>query len=149
MKSILLASFLGLMLATSSQASDDTGLARDIMVYKNPQCGCCGKWVSYLEDNGYNVTTENTNDTHAVKQRLGVPGQLASCHTAIIDGYVIEGHVTHQDIERLLLMRPDVKGIAVPGMPIGTPGMEMGSTVESYNVVSFDENGKMTIFAQH
>lgn len=148
MKLLLRIALISLCLTTSSHATED-GLAKDIIVYKNPQCGCCGKWVRYLEDKGYNVTTENTRDIYAVKQRLGVPEQLASCHTAIIDGYIVEGHITHRDIERLLTLRPDVKGIAVPGMPVGTPGMEIGNTVEPYDVVSFDENGNMKIFVEH
>jgi hypothetical protein len=147
MKSILLAVVLSLTAVTMTQASD--GLAKDVVVYKNPQCGCCNKWVRYLEDHGYNVSVENTRDVYAVKQMLGVPERLASCHTAIIDGYVVEGHITHRDIEKLLLTRPEVKGIAVPGMPAGTPGMEIGNVVESYDVISFDENGNLKIFSRH
>lgn len=132
---------------TTAFASD--GLVKDIVVYKNPECGCCTKWVKYLQDNNYNVTIEHTRDVLALKKRLGVPEKLAACHTAVIDGYVVEGHITHRDIKRLLLFRPDVKGIAVPGMPIGTPGMESGSTVQSYNVMSFDEQGTVEVFVEH
>jgi hypothetical protein len=85
----------------------------------------------------------------AVKKRLGVPEKLAACHTAVIDGYVVEGHITHRDIKRLLLFRPDIKGIAVPGMPVGTPGMESGNTVQPYNVMSFDEQGAVEVFVEH
>lgn len=132
---------------TTAFASD--GLVKDIVVYKNPECGCCTKWVKYLQDNNYNVTIEHTRDVLALKKRLGVPEKLAACHTAVIDGYVVEGHITHRDIKRLLLFRPEVKGIAVPGMPIGTPGMESGSTVQSYNVMSFDEQGTVEVFVEH
>ena len=118
-------------------------------MYKNPHCGCCTKWVEYLEQNNYNVTIESTRDVLSIKARLGIPEQLAACHTAVIDGYIIEGHVNHRDITKLLLFRPNVKGIAVPGMPIGTPGMERGDSVESYNVMSFDDQGNIEIFKEH
>jgi len=138
---------LNILAITTAVASD--ALVRDIVVYKNPECGCCTKWVKYLQDNNYNVTIEHTRDVLAVKKRLGVPEKLAACHTAVIDGYVVEGHITHRDIKRLLLFRPDIKGIAVPGMPVGTPGMETGSTVQPYNVMSFDEQGNMEVFVEH
>jgi len=138
---------LSILTMTTAFAND--ALVKDIVVYKNPECGCCTKWVKYLQDNNYNVTIEHTRDVLAVKKRLGVPEKLAACHTAVIDGYVVEGHITHRDIKRLLLFRPDIKGIAVPGMPVGTPGMESGSTVQPYNVISFDEQGTMEVFVEH
>ena len=147
MKSILMSAILGVLAITTAFASD--GLVKDIVVYKNPECGCCTKWVKYLQDNNYNVTIEHTRDVLAVKKRLGVPEKLAACHTAVIDGYVVEGHITHRDIKRLLLFRPDIKGIAVPGMPVGTPGMESGNTVQRYNVMSFDEQGTVEVFVEH
>ena len=127
----------------------DDGLPKDIVVYKKPECECCNKWITYLKEHNYNVTEINTRDVYAEKKRLGVPPQIKACHTAVIDGYVVEGHVTHRDIKRLLLFRPDVKGIAVPDMPIGTPGMERGDTKEPYNVLSFDEEGNIEIFVKH
>lgn len=147
MKSILILAIFNILTMTTAFASD--ALVKDIVVYKNPECGCCTKWVKYLQDNNYNVTIEHTRDVLAVKKRLGVPEKLAACHTAVIDGYVVEGHITHRDIKRLLLFRPDIKGIAVPGMPVGTPGMESGSTVQPYNVMSFDEQGNMGVFVEH
>lgn len=147
MKSILVFIILSISAMTTAYASDD--LVKDIVVYKNPSCGCCSKWVKYLQDNDYNVTVEDTRDVMAVKKRLGVPQKLAACHTAVIDGYVVEGHITHRDIKRLLLFRPDISGIAVPGMPVGTPGMERGNTVQSYNVMSFDERGNTAVFVEH
>jgi hypothetical protein len=146
-KSILMIAILNILTMTAAFASD--ALVRDIVVYKNPECGCCTKWVKYLQDNNYNVTIEHTRDVLAVKKRLGVPEKLAACHTAVIDGYVVVGHITHRDIKRLLLFRPDIKGIAVPGMPVGTPGMARGSTVQPYNVMSFDEQGNMGVFVEH
>ena len=81
-------------------------------VYKNPECGCCVKWVEYLEDYGYEVNQHNVRDVYEIKRKLGVPLELSACHTAVIDNYIVEGHITHRDIKRLLLFRPDVKGIA-------------------------------------
>lgn len=147
MRTIALVLALNFLSVTMAFANDAT--VKDIVVYKNPECGCCTKWVKYLQDKNYNVTVEETRDIWALKERLGVPQKLAACHTAVIDGYIVEGHITHRDIKRLLLFRPDIKGIAVPGMPIGTPGMERGDTVESYNVLSFDEHGKTEVFSAH
>jgi hypothetical protein len=146
-RSISLLAILKVLAITTAFAGD--AMVKDIVVYKNPECGCCTKWVEYLEDNNYNVTIENTRDVLAVKKRLGVPEKLAACHTAVIDGYIVEGHITHRDIKRLLLFRPDVKGIAVPGMPVGTPGMERGSAIQPHNVISFDEQGNMEVFSAH
>ena len=103
---------LNILGITTAFASD--ALVRDIVVYKNPECGCCSRWVKYLQDNNYNVTIEHTRDVLAVKKRLGVPEKLAACHTAVIDGYVVEGHITHRDIKRLLLFRPGIRGINAP-----------------------------------
>ena len=140
---------LGLLCSMESTLLADDGLSKDITVYKNPDCKCCKKWIKYLEEHGYNVTAINTRGVLAEKRRLGVPPEIKACHTAVIDGYVVEGHATHRDIKRLLIFRPDVKGIAVPDMPIGTPGMERGDTKEPYNVLSFDEEGNIEIFVKH
>lgn len=119
--------------------------AADIMVYKDAQCGCCGKWVEHLRANGFNVTTHNETRMDSIKSTHGVPTQLASCHTAIVDGYVVEGHVPSDAIKRLLRERPAVKGIAVPGMPAGSPGME-GPRAQPYDIMSFDSQGKTAIY---
>jgi len=129
-------------------AVDDL-LPKDIKVYKNPECSCCDKWIKYLRKHQYNVTVVSTRKLLTEKARLGIPPELSACHTAEIGGYVVEGHITHRDITRLLLFQPDVIGIAVPGMPIGTPGMERGDTVQPYNVMSFDSKGKISIFVRH
>lgn len=147
MKSILPAAAIFLIAVTAASASDD--LIKDIVVYKNPECGCCTEWVSYLEKRDYNVTIEHTRDVFELKKRLGVPEKLAACHTAVIDGYVIEGHITHRDIKRLLLLRPDVTGIAVPGMPVGTPGMERGNIKQPHDVMTFDDQGNTEVFVRH
>lgn len=121
--------------------------AAEVVVYKSPSCGCCGKWVDHLEEAGFTVTTHDTDDVGAVKTQLGLPGELGSCHTAVVDGYVVEGHVPADVIERLLAERPAVAGIAVPGMPRGSPGME-GPVSDPYNVVAFDAAGNTSIFAR-
>lgn len=119
-----------------------------VKVYRSPTCGCCGKWVSHLEENGFRVDVEEIDDVTPVKMANAVPGQLASCHTAIVDGYVVEGHVPASDVERLLRERPAVNGLAVPGMPIGSPGME-GPHPERYDVLTFDSKGKTEVFSTH
>lgn len=121
----------------------------EITVYKTPTCGCCNKWVDYLEDNGYQVKTQDMADLRFVKSMSGVRPSYASCHTAVIDGYVVEGHVPVGDIERLLKERPDIIGISVPGMPIGSPGMEQGDRRDNYQVVTLEKDGSAKVFAQH
>jgi hypothetical protein len=120
--------------------------AADMTVYKDPNCGCCGKWVKHIEAAGHNVITKDMNNT---KTALGVPNQLRSCHTAKVDGYVLEGHVPIADVERLLFERPEAQGLAVPGMPTGSPGMEMpGISPDSYEVILFDDK-KNQVFAHY
>jgi hypothetical protein len=120
----------------------------EITVYKDPDCGCCKKWVEHLRKHGYHVTTHDTRDMASVKTNFGVKDKLQSCHTAIVNGYVIEGHVSASDIDRLLKERPKIAGLAVPGMPQGSPGME-GSSKEHYAVFSFDRAGGSKVFARH
>lgn len=143
--------FIALVLLFSQPSTllADDGTSKEITVYKKPECGCCKKWIKYLEEYNYNVTAIDTRDVLAVKERLGVPPEIAACHTAVIDGYVIEGHATQREIRRLLLFRPDVIGIAVPDMPTGTPGMEKGDIKEKYNTMSFDKEGNIEIFVEH
>ena len=148
MKTSLVALVLYFFLGAAAYALDDL-LPKEIVVYKKPECSCCKKWIDYLKEFDYKVTVKSTRNVLAEKARLGVPESLAACHTAVIDGYVVEGHVTARDIKRLLLFRPDIKGIAVPGMPVGTPGMERGSAREPYNVMSFDDQGKIEVFVSH
>lgn len=120
----------------------------ELVMYKNPGCKCCTKWAQYLEHNGFNVTIKPSNQMPAIKADKGVPYQLSSCHTAVVDGYVVEGHVPVQEIYRLLAQRPDAIGIAVPGMPQGSPGMETGR-VEPYQVILFEENGNQKVYANY
>ena len=120
----------------------------EIVVYKSPSCGCCTKWVEYLRKQGFTVVAHDTSGMSAVKAELGVPDAMASCHTAMVGGYVIEGHVPAADIERLLKEHPKVVGLSVPGMVTGSPGME-GGTPEHYKVLTFDAKGATTVFSSY
>jgi hypothetical protein len=119
-----------------------------VEVFKSPTCGCCAKWVDHLKAQGFAPKTTEMVNLTAVKTKYAVPKALQTCHTAIVGGYVIEGHVPAEDIKRLLKERPPVVGLAVPGMPIGSPGME-GPNPDRYDVVSFDKEGKTKVFATH
>jgi hypothetical protein len=137
------------ILAWGTGATAQQG-ASVVEVYKSATCGCCSKWVDHLRANKFTVRTTDTEDMDAVKARYKVPAVLQSCHTAIVGGYVIEGHVPAADVQRLLKERPDVVGLAVPGMPAGSPGMEVpGQKPDAYNVVAFDKAGRTTVFASH
>ncbi len=123
-----------------------------MLIWRDPGCGCCGAWSAVMQSSGRFATTlRNAADMDAVKQRLGVPLDLASCHTAEVDGLVIEGHVPVADVLRLLSERPDgVRGIAVPGMPLGSPGMEApGERRAAFDVLAFRRNGARSVFAHH
>src|SRR5262245_16552468 len=120
-----------------------------VQVYKSPTCGCCQKWVDHLKSRGFKVDVSNVPDVQPMKRQLGVPLGASSCHTAVVDGYFIEGHVPAEDVTRLLTERPrDVVGLAVPGMPSGSPGME-GPYPERYTVMAVRKDGKLTVFADH
>jgi hypothetical protein len=122
----------------------------DIRVYASPTCGCCSLWVEHLEENGFDVETVYREDMGVVKQSFGISDRLASCHTGIVNGYVVEGHVPAVDIRRLLAEAPgDVRGLAVPGMPIGSPGMEMGDRVDPYDVLTFRADGSTGVYASY
>jgi hypothetical protein len=119
-----------------------------IDVYKTATCGCCGKWVEHLKQHGFSVRTTDVQNLAEIKAKYKVPSQTGSCHTAVVQGYVIEGHVPATDVLRLLQEKPAVAGIAVPGMPIGSPGME-GPGAEAYQVVSFDQKNQVKVFSSH
>ena len=112
---------------------------RTMTVYKSPQCGCCTAWIAHLERNGFDVEVRNEARMAVVKRQYGVPSELTSCHTGIVDGMVIEGHVPADVIDRMLTERPDATGLAVPGMPMGSPGMEQGSP-QPYTVYAFRDS---------
>jgi hypothetical protein len=121
-----------------------------VTVYKNAQCGCCKNWVEHLRKEGFEVTAKDVDDLAAIKTKLGVPASLGSCHTAIVGPYVVEGHVPAADIRKLLAAKPKVVGIGVPGMPMGSPGMEMpGMPADKYDVMAFAKDGKQRVFASH
>jgi hypothetical protein len=126
----------------------DAANAKQMLVYRDPECGCCEAWADIARKAGYAVTVENRADMPAVKTRLGVPDQLASCHTAVVGGYAIEGHVPMRHVARLLRDKPrDIRGIAVPGMPRGSPGMEMpDGSADAFEVMAFDSDGKGSQF---
>jgi hypothetical protein len=121
-----------------------------VHVWKSPTCGCCEGWVKHLEAAGFPVEVENVQDVNAIKRARGIPGGVWSCHTAEVDGYLIEGHVPAATIDRVLAERPQVVGVAVPGMPMGSPGMEMpGMAPDPYQVVSFTAQGRLDLYEQH
>lgn len=141
--SFVLAASLGA--ASDAGAATASGLA--VTVFKSPYCGCCANWVAYLRDQGFDVEVHDKEELDTIKNMAGVPDELRSCHTATIDGFVIEGHVPVEQIQRLLSERPEVRGLAVPGMPVGSPGME-GHGSEGYSVYGFggDEDGEIFAF---
>jgi hypothetical protein len=119
-----------------------------ITVYKDPNCGCCKNWIQYLVKHGYQVDAKDSPDMQQIKRTLGVPATLAACHTGVVNGYIIEGHVSAEDIDRLLAQKPKIAGIAVPGMPASSPGMD-SPRKQPYQVLSFDKTGKTAVFSTH
>jgi hypothetical protein len=142
----------GFVLAAAAMLAGCATVARaqtqpSVLVFKNPTCGCCGGWVSHMRANGFRVETKEVTDLSPIRRASAVPDALASCHTAFVGGYVVEGHVPAQDVWRLLRERPAVKGLAVPGMVVGSPGMEQGPP-QKYATIAFDSRGTR-VFAQH
>jgi hypothetical protein len=121
----------------------------DILVYKDAQCDCCDRWVANLQERGFKVYVVSDDHLALVRAKFGVPERLAACHTARAGKYTIEGHVPASAIRRLLTERPAVAGLAVPGMPIGSPGMEQGDRHDAYAVLAFDAKGHTSVFEQH
>jgi hypothetical protein len=140
----LVAVMLIAMISGCSKESD----AQTITVYKSPTCGCCKNWIAHLEDNGFKVIAHDTRNMDSVKREQGVPASMASCHTALVDGYIIEGHVPAAAIKRLLKEKPAVAGLAVPGMPMGSPGME-GPRKDRYNALMFNRSGDAAIYESY
>ncbi len=123
-----------------------SALAATMTVNKSPNCGCCKAWVDIVKKAGYEVQVNNVQDLTPFKQKHGVPSDLMSCHTAVVDGYVIEGHVPVVDIQRLLKEKPAIAGLSVPGMPASSPGMDVPGRNDPYKVVSFTKTGKKAIY---
>ena len=120
-----------------------------VTVFKDPNCGCCRSWIEHLRKHGFEVVARDTSDVGGAKRAGRVPQQLYSCHTAFVNGYIVEGHVPAADIRRLLQDKPKVAGIAVAGMPAGSPGMETGGRADAYDVVAFNRDGTTRVFARH
>ena len=123
--------------------------ATEVNVHKTMGCMCCDRWAEHLRSNGHLVTITAEDNLGALKEDLGIPVSLWACHTAMVEGYVIEGHVPDSDIARLLQERPDAIGLAVAGMPVGSPGMEMGDRTQPYQVILFRKNGRSEVYASH
>lgn len=120
-----------------------------VEVYKTPSCGCCGDWVDHMRGAGFTVNVHDVSDTTAVRARLGMPDRYGSCHTAVVGGYVLEGHVPAQDVKRLLASRAQALGLAVPGMVAGSPGMEVPGRSDPYEVLLIDRKGSSRVFARY
>ena len=138
---------LALAATLGAVAAPTTAVPPAVIVYKSPSCGCCKAWMKHLEENGFKVTGKDMDNVQPIKDDLGVPGKLSSCHTAVVDGYVIEGHVPVEVIDRVLAERPAVAGVAVPGMPMGSQGMEMpGGQADHYDIVAFKASGESSVY---
>ncbi|MDM0021229.1 DUF411 domain-containing protein [Variovorax saccharolyticus] len=140
---------LGMLASLPLVQSLPAHAATQVQVYKNPSCGCCGAWVDHLKAAGFAVRVTETDDAGSVRKRLGMPERLASCHTAVVEGYALEGHVPAADVKRLLALKPPAVGLAVPGMPVGSPGMEYGDRKDPYEVILVDRKGRDTVFARY
>jgi hypothetical protein len=141
--------FAAALLATLGAAAVPAPAAPpSIVVYKSPSCGCCKAWMEYLTQQGFKVTGKDLDDVQPMKDEVGLPAKLASCHTAIVDGYVIEGHVPAADIQRLLKERPKVVGLSAPGMPPSSPGMDQPGKIP-FDVRAFDARGQTAVYARH
>lgn len=157
MRPLLVISILVLLLGACGAAEpshpDDGGAAAargTMIVYKSPTCGCCQEWIAYVRRHGFAVTVQETDDLAPLKARHGVPVSAQSCHLALIDGYALEGHVPVAEITRLLAERPPLLGLAVPGMPLGSPGMEVpGGAQDAFDVLGFDAQGATSVFARY
>ena len=141
-RAFLTVSMLALLPASAARAASPS-----VHVHKGPGCECCNAWIEHLRANGFAVTSDDRGND-AVRAKLGMPQKLGSCHTAVVDGYAIEGHVPAADIRRLLAERPKAVGLAVPGMPIGSPGMEQGDRRDPYDVLLVRADGTTTVFAK-
>lgn len=136
-----------------AREADRTGSAQALpvaLVHKSPSCGCCGLWIAHLEQAGFKVKVDDTDNMNPVKERLGIPHGKGSCHTAEIGGYVVEGHVPASDIKRLLRERPRIRGLVLPGMPMGSPGMESpDGSVRPYTVEQLNLDGTTEAYSVH
>ncbi|MDF2234190.1 DUF411 domain-containing protein [Albimonas sp. CAU 1670] len=148
-RTLLLAAAASAFVAAAPRARAAAAPALHVM--KDPGCGCCSAWVEVMQDAGFEVTTEEMGNALLVQRKivLGIPQQAASCHTGVIEGYVVEGHVPPADVRRLLAERPDAVGIATPGMPYGSPGMGPESEREAYDVVLIGRDGALSLWSRY
>jgi hypothetical protein len=130
----------------AGQTSKPAAALPPVTVYKSATCGCCSQWVEHMKAAGFVVKALDVDDIEVPKKTYGVPAAAKSCHTAVVGGYVVEGHVPADAVQRMLREKPAIAGIAVPGMPMGSPGMEMGGQKDPYSVVAFDKAGKTTVY---
>ena len=136
--------------APAAAPSQDLAAAPVITVYKSPSCGCCKNWVDHVKAAGFTVEVHDVDNLSDIKADAGVPASARSCHTAIVGGYAIEGHVPAATVQRLLKEKPAIAGIAVPGMPVGSPGMEVpGQAADKYDVVAFKADGSTSVYESH
>jgi hypothetical protein len=149
-RSITLALALAVLTLFGAVAARQKPAGPLVEVFKTPTCGCCSKWVEHMRASGFTVRTTDLDDISEIKKSRGVPDGVQSCHTAVVNGYVVEGHVPAADVHKLLKEKPAVAGIAVGGMPMGSPGMEVpGMKAQPYNVMSFDKGGATRVFVKH
>lgn len=134
--------------ANATPAASPPAATYAMTVYKQPTCGCCSKWEDHMRANGFVITSVPVSDLDAVKREHSIAPQFQSCHTGIVDGYIVEGHVPAADVRRLLTEKPKIRGIAAPGMPRGSPGME-GVFRDAYEVVTLEASGSSQLFARH
>ncbi|WP_245985999.1 DUF411 domain-containing protein [Azospirillum thermophilum] len=135
--------------ASAPAAAAEQMAGKTVEVWKSPSCGCCGGWVTHMREAGFQVTVHEVDDVDPVKAQQGVPAPLHSCHTALVDGYVLEGHVPASDVKRLLTERPKARGLSVPGMPQDAPGMDMKTGTPYQTVLFGTADGKATVYARH
>ncbi|MGM9489198.1 DUF411 domain-containing protein [Ideonella sp. YS5] len=144
----ILSMALGASALTALPAVAATALPQ-LQVFKSPYCGCCGAWVDHLKAAGFAVKVNLVEDTTSARARAGLPDKFGSCHTALVGGYAVEGHVPADEVKRLLALKPNAIGLAVPSMPPGSPGMEMGARHDPYDVLLIDKSGRATVFAHY
>ena len=137
---------LSLMLITSSIFAME---GKTMTVYKSPSCGRCSDWIDIMKTKGFKIDVIETNEVNNIKQKAGLQAGQTSCHTAFVDGYVIEGHVDYSAIKKMLVEKPNILGITVPGMPIGSPGMEQGNTKQAYNILYVNKDGSTGVYEAH
>ena len=149
--SIVALSMAGFGLGVAAQQKPAAVAAQKVTVYKTSSCGCCKLWVDHMKASGFDVQAMDVSsaDVRSVSKAAGLPDEGVSCHTAKVGNYVVEGHVPASDIQRMLKEKPAIAGIAAPGMPMGSPGMEQGGAKEAYDVLAFTKDGKMTVYAKH